>query len=102
MKPTDSGAFLRLGERIRMLPIIHGSGDYAIRVRAELMERPYDCLAVPLPPSFQPLVESAIQRLPAIAAVVQRNEGFDRPGFSYVPIDPCQGVIAALRTAMGE
>ena len=23
-------------------------------------------------------------------------------GFSYVPIDPCQGVIAALRTARGE
>ena len=24
------------------------------------------------------------------------------PGFSYVPVDPCQGVIAAIRTAIGE
>ncbi len=24
------------------------------------------------------------------------------PGFSYVPVDPCQGVIAAIRTARGE
>ena len=27
----------------------------------------------------------------------------DEPlGFSYVPIDPCQGVIAAIRVALGE
>ncbi len=98
--------FLQIGPRIRVLPIIHGSGDFAICVREELLSRPYDCLAVPLPLSFQEEVESAIERLPTVSAVVQRDgfsEGFsDEPGFSYVPIDPCQGVIAALRTAMGE
>ena len=31
-----------------------------------------------------------------------RGDGDDEPGFSYVPIDPCQGVIAALRVALGE
>ncbi len=61
----------------------------------------YDCLAVPLPPSFQVGVEQAIQDLPAISVVVQRDYGVE-PGFSYVPIDPCQGVIAALRFALGE
>ena len=97
--------FLRIGPRIRVLPIIHGSGDFAIRVREELLARPYDCLAVPLPPSFQDDVEAAIERLPAISVVVQRDaDARDdaEPGFSYVPIDPCQGVIAALRLAMGE
>ncbi len=98
--------FLQISPRIRVLPIIHGSGDFAICVREELLSRPYDCLAVPLPPSFQEEVESAIERLPIIAAVVQRDgfseEFADEPGFSYVPIDPCQGVIAALRTALGE
>src|SRR5947209_6500245 len=92
--------FLQIGPRVRALPIIHGSGDFAIRVREELLARPYDCLAVPLPPSFQDDVEAAIERLPAISAVVQRDAEGD--GFSYVPIDPCQGVIAALRTAIGE
>jgi hypothetical protein len=92
--------FLRIGRRIRALPIIHGSGDCAIRVREELLARPYDCVAVPLPPSFQEDVEAAIDQLPAISAVVQRDAEGD--GFSYVPIDPCQGVIAALRTALGE
>src|SRR6516162_5478544 len=99
--------FLTIGPRIRVLPIIHGSGDFAIQVREELLARPYDCVAVPLPPSFQDEVEAAIERLPEVSAVVQvdaevgeaefgESEDPDAesgPGFSYVPIDPCQGVI---------
>jgi hypothetical protein len=101
--PT-SDDFLRIGPRIRAMPIIHGSGDYAVRVREELLSRPYDCVAVPLPPSFQDDVEAAIERLPAISVVAQLDADPDDAahGFSYVPIDPCQGVIAALRVALGE
>ncbi len=106
-RPTADD-FLRIGPRIRVLPIVHGSGDFAIRVREELLERPYDCLAVPLPPSFQEHVEAAVEGLPTISIVVQvdaepdDSEVEQRLGFSYVPIDPCQGVIAAIRTAIGE
>src|SRR5918995_4730139 len=93
-RPTADD-FLRIGPRVRALPIIHGSGDFAIRVREELLARPYDCVAVPLPPSFQDDVEAAIERLPAISVVIQRDvegDGDDaESGFSYVPIDPCQG-----------
>jgi hypothetical protein len=102
---TTAGDFLRIGPRVRVLPIIHGSGDCALRVRAELLERPYDCVVVPLPPSLQEAVEAAIARLPVVSAVLQRDAddaGRGGPGFSYVPIDPCQGVIAALRFALGE
>lgn len=99
-EPSASRDFLRIGPRVRVLPIIHGAGDFAIRVREEILATPYDCLAVPLPPSFQEDVESAIERLPGISAVVQRDA--DGDGFSYVPIEPCQGVIAAIRTALGE
>jgi hypothetical protein len=106
----NSEDFLRIGPRVRVLPIIHGSGDFAIRVREELLSRPYDCVAVPLPPSFQEDVEAAIEQLPAISVVAQLDVDSDddeslddgETGFSYVPIDPCQGVIAALRLAMGE
>jgi hypothetical protein len=100
--------FLTISPRIRVMPIIHGSGDFAIQVREELLSRPYQCVAVPLPPSFQDEVEAAVEQLPAISVVVQvdadtDDDGADRElGFSYVPIDPCQGVIAALRTARGE
>ena len=104
--------FLKIGTKIRVLPIVHGSGDFAIRVREELLARAYDCVAVPLPPSFQDEVEAAVERLPTISIVVQRDietddgaeadSDSDSESFSYVPIDPCQGVIAALRVAISE
>ncbi len=45
---STAADFLRISPRIRVLPIVHGSGDFAVRVRAELLEQPCDCLAVPL------------------------------------------------------
>jgi hypothetical protein len=106
MAETRSTAddFLTIGPRIRALPIVHGSGDCAIRVREELLSRPYDCLAVPLPPSFQDDVEEAVERLPVISAVAQLDADWEDAelGFNYVPIDPCQGVVAGIRTAIGE
>jgi hypothetical protein len=79
-------------------------------------------VAVPLPPSFQQDVEQAIERLPVPAVVVQRGprpyvtdwspdrdhedeetgEDAAEGACSYVPIDPCQAVIMAIRVAMGE
>ena len=64
---TSAGDFLRIGPRVRVLPIIHGSGDFAVRVREEMLERTYDCLAVPLPPFLMPG-----RRLPAH---LPRNSG---------------------------
>lgn len=98
---------------------MHGSGDCAIEVRRLMLSESFDCLAVPLPPSFQADVERGIELLPTPSVVVQREgpifktewspddeeEGADTdspPGCTYVPIDPCQGVIAGLRAAMGE
>ncbi len=112
---------LKLGTRITLLPVIHGSGDFAIEVRQRMLLEKFDCLAVPLPRSFQPAVERAIQLLPQPSLVLQHgpqrydttwsperdedddddDDGDDR-AYSYVPVDPCQPVIAALRTAMGE
>lgn len=92
--------FLRLSPRIRVLPVVHGSGDCAVRVRDELLANTPDCLAVPLPPSLQSQVEDAVRGLPIVSAVVQRDA--DGDGYSYVPIDPCQAVIAAVRLALGE
>lgn len=112
---------LRMSPRISVLPIIHGSGDFAIAVRQVMLAGRYDCLAVPLPPSFQRGVEAAIEYLPGISLVTQEEprDFFDREEWSpeaearrdaddesrvlsYVPIDPCQGVIAALRIALEE
>jgi hypothetical protein len=118
---------LRIGRRISVLPIIYGSGDFALEVRRVMLDQAFDCLAVPLPPSFQRDVEAAIRGLPTPSLVTQAEpprfatawtpgdddteEAAEEPGeageqdartLSYVPIDPCQGVIMALRIALGE
>jgi hypothetical protein len=115
---------LQFSDRVFCLPIIHGSGDFAIEVRRVMLSQQFDCLAVPLPESFQSQVEEAITSLPNITLVMQEEpkefslrdwtgddddldpenddgEELDRT-FSYVPIDPCQGVITALRIALQE
>lgn len=120
-----SSAVLRLSSRIMCLPVIHGSGDFALAVRRLMLEQSFDCLAIPLPPSFQADVERGIELLPSPTIVTQpephqystewspekeNDEDTDleiggpagEPTHSYVPIDPCQPVIAALRAAISE
>ncbi len=95
--PQDVFAF---SERITAFPVIHGSGDYAQEVRRVLLDSSFDCLAVPLPPSFQGEVEAAIDKLPHVHIVAQQTSDADTA--TYVPIDPCQPVIAGLRVAAQE
>lgn len=101
----------RLGRNITLYPVVHGSGDSAVEVRRLMLSRRFDCLAVPLPPSFQAEVEQAVECLPRISAVLQRQPLTDfsqtdsddpRQTASYVPIDPCQPVISAIRIARHE
>ena len=120
-----------LSKRITLFPVIHGSADVALAVRRMMLDSKFDCLAVPLPPSFQENVEQAIEWLPALSVVAEQtnvqssfgsewkpdsdfdtdfDEDWDEEALeetqwattSYVPIDPCQPVIAALRIAAGE
>ncbi|SFJ31183.1 hypothetical protein [Planctomicrobium piriforme] len=106
---------LRFSPRISCLPVVHGSGDFAVEVRRVMLSESFDCVAVPLPPSFRHAVEQGIGHLPQITIVAQpETEEYSTadwspeesdpstPQYSYVPIDPCQPVIAALRLAMQE
>ncbi len=125
----NTGVF-QLSPRITVLPVLHGSGDFAVEVRRVMLEHKFDCLAVPLPRSFKRDVEAAIDHLPAVTMVGQLEHSIYESGWSpppevsafdpsasddddesddeptlemsFVPIDPCQPVIAALRVAMGE
>lgn len=109
----------QLGEKISLVPVLHGSADFALEVRRILFENFFDCLAVPLPPSFQTPVEEAIGYLPQPTMVAQGPSKFqieawtpdgddessekdDRRLLTYVPVDPCQPVIMALRMALGQ
>jgi hypothetical protein len=102
LSQTDSEKLIfELSDRLRVMPIMHGSADFALAVRDELLRERHDCFAVPLPPSFADDVLAAVKKLPLISAVIQ-SCGDDEDRFSYVPIDPCQGVIRGLRSALAE
>mgnify|MGYP000253531543 FL=1 len=101
VSPLDS--IFALSPRIQVLPIVHGSGDMAQVVREVMVSQKIDCLAVPLPPSVETLVEESVDSLPVASVVVcheQDDEGVSC--CSYVPIDPCQAVIMGIRVARGE
>lgn len=100
--PSIDDAILRLSPRIDLLPIVHGSGDVAQEVRERLIARPYDCVAVPLPPSVEVPLEAAIEDLPRISLVVSPEPDDGAPVVNFVPVDPCQAVIMGVRVAMGE
>lgn len=112
---------LHIGPKITVLPVIHGSGQFALTVRRWMLEQDFDCIAVPLPESFREPVEEAVIELPRPSIVIQTPlASFDpltewgdddapqfedpdlAPSASYVPIDPCQSVVMAIRAAMGE
>ena len=110
-----------MGDSIAVLPVIHGSGQFALTVRRWLLEHDFDCVALPLPESYRESVEASVLDLPRPSIVIQpampQFDGVgqwqpssgdaddvdtDVPLVSYVPVDPCQPVIMAIRAAMGE
>jgi hypothetical protein len=127
---------LAIGPHVTAMPVVYGSGDFAWEVRRIMLAHEFDCLAVPLPPSFQSTVLRGVLELPSPSVAVQRsllgpdpqelrpapsdsaNEDLNSEDdvssewsrhcldaelpVSYVPIDPCQPVIAAIRTALGD
>ncbi|MGI6456258.1 MAG: hypothetical protein ACOX5R_11660 [bacterium] len=90
----------QVDEQVTFLPVVHGSGDFALRVRQELLHQHYDCIAVPLPPSFRDEVIQAVDLLPIIHVVAASEPEED--SWNYVPVEPCQPVIMAIRLARQE
>ena len=73
---------LRIGSKIAILPVIHGSGQFALTVRRWMLEKSFDCVAIPLPDSFREEVERAVLELPRPSIVIQRpNDLFVQPDF---------------------
>lgn len=122
MKKQTATSPLTLGNRITCLPVVHGSGDCALAVRRWLLENPCDLMVVELPDSFREPVLEAVENLPTPSLVLQRfvpsygstwtpngdsgdaaaEDDGGSDAWSYVPIDPCQPMIMALRIALGE
>jgi len=81
------------------IPAVHGRATFAWEVRRAFLARRFDCVAVALPPSLREPVIEAVEALPRISAVVYREA---TGGYGYVPIDPCDAAIEAIRLAVAE
>ena len=90
---------LDFSERVAVLPVVHGSAEFAMETRKRLKRTAYDCLAVALPQSFATPVEESVRLLPQISVVLQ-DEATPAGSCNYVPVEPCQAFIAAIREAM--
>jgi hypothetical protein len=88
------------------VPLVHGRMAFAVEVRRRLLAQRYAAIAVELPPSVRAAMMDAVSRLPVVSVVLYREvpeflDPADRHLW-YVPADPCDGVVEALRIAEGE
>ncbi len=89
---------LSMGKHIQCVPIIHGRSIFAQEVRRLFLENSYQCIAVELPSSLYEGVSQAVEYLPFITAVVYK-EG---PEYCYVPVEPGEGIMEAIRLGIQE
>ncbi len=115
-------------KNVEVIPLVHGRVAFAVATRERMLAKRHAALAVELPPSVRAAVLHGIERLPRVHAAVYRDwtrSEFDGAGWSpereargdrddddvsaatglrawYVPIDPCDAIIEALRIARGE
>jgi hypothetical protein len=93
--PNRPGS-LRRG-RIRYLPVAPGKMEFAAAVRAEILRETPRIIAVELPVTLEPLYRRAIERLPQLSVITYQDGAEDRA--VYLPIEPADPFVEALRTA---
>lgn len=90
-----------LGNNVYCIPSIHGRSVFANEVRRAFLNHDFEAIAVELPPSLETSVLDAVQRLPLVQAVVYSEIEQEEPLY-YVPIQPSDSIMEALRLASQE
>jgi hypothetical protein len=83
-------------KNIRFVPVIHRRVTFAEQVRRAALEWQPELIAVELPATLQHWIEDGIERLPQISAVCW-TEAEAPDSAHFLPIDPCDGLIEAVR-----
>ena len=86
-------------KNITVVPSIHARAAFALEVRRLFLSDSYDCVAVELPDSLREKVLEGIEGLPDVHVVVYQDGG---GAYGYVPIDPCDSIIEAIRLGLRE
>jgi len=88
---------LRRG-RFLYLPVAAGRLEFAAEVRRTLLAERPEVVAVELPGSLEQVFLRAVNRLPEISVILYPDPE-DEEGFVYVPVEPADPFVEAVRTA---
>lgn len=105
-------------ENLECIPVVHGRLAFAVEVRRRLLAKRYDAVAIELPPTLAEAMEEALELLPQISVVTYcdaprfltghrpseyRDDARESSSITYyVPVHPADGMVEALRIAVGE
>ena len=84
-------------EGIHCAPIVHSRYYFALWIQRLFDEIKPDLIAVEFPNALKDLVVQGAERLPYLSAVCASPDG---ETYSYIPLDPCDGIVHAVR--LGE
>lgn len=86
----------------RYFPVVSGRMEFAIEVRQAILETRPKVVAVELPHTCEEFYLRAIDRLPQYSALMYPTPDameLDEESFVYVPVEPCDPFVEAVRTA---
>ena len=84
---------------IRMVPILHNRLEFALAVKQAFDAFRPDHMAVEYPHTLKARILQGVKRLPLLSVV--HYEGRDG-AFIYLPLEPCDGQVEAVRLALGH
>jgi hypothetical protein len=98
---ADDAGSLRRGAW-RYFPVVPGRMEFAIEVRQAILALRPKVVAVELPHTCEEFYLRAIDRLPQYSALMYPTPDafdLDEESFVYVPVEPCDPFVEAVRTA---
>jgi hypothetical protein len=84
-------------QNIHFVPILHNRLEFAQEVHRRFLECRPEAVAVELPPTLRDPVLTAVKRLPFLSVVLYQEKSGRHV---YLPIEPVDGVIEALRLGL--
>ncbi|MBN1602598.1 MAG: hypothetical protein JW915_13400 [Chitinispirillaceae bacterium] len=82
---------------LTLLPFLHGRLTFARQLRALLLKKKFDCIAVDIPEIFESELIGAVEKLPVIWMVYAQSMNGET---YYVPVDPCDAAIEGMRQGL--
>jgi hypothetical protein len=95
----DEGVIAR--GNITYFPVVPGRLEFAARLRAYILAKHPDVIALELPSSLEETYTAALERMPQMSVIVipETDEGIEEGQATYIPIEPADAFVEGMRSA---